>query len=60
MLSTSRLVYLGPLTSWIQAYNFGQILGNRRIMDEKVILIIIKSGAEEEEYLGVTSSTALQ
>lgn len=29
-------------------------------MDEKLILIIIKSGAEEEEYLGITSSTALQ
>lgn len=54
------LVYLGPLTSRIQAYSFEQIPGNRRVMDEKLILIIIKSGAEEEEYLGITSSTALQ
>lgn len=54
------LVYLGPLTSWIQAYSFEQIPGNRRVMDEKLILIIIKSGSKEEEYLGITSSTALE
>lgn len=51
---------LSTLSSWIQAYSFGQIPGNRRVMDEKLILIIIKSGTEEEEYLGITSSTALQ
>lgn len=64
MLSALRLcalVYLRPLTHWIQVYSLGQILANCRVIDEKLILIIIiTTGAEEEEYLGITSNTALQ
>lgn len=53
MLSTLRLyvvVYLGPLTHWIQAYSLGQILANCRVIDEKLILIIvITTGADERK-----------
>lgn len=63
MLPTLRLcalVYLGPLTHWIQAYNLGQILANCRVIDEKLILLRITTGTEEERCLGITSNTALQ